>query len=253
KKLLEEQLTAANKAIDSSLLTEESEKHITKIFKEAEIVYETKTSEQEEVDQITLTLKNALEDMKYILEVNLKGEITKYNGNKEKVIIPSSWNGTKITQINEKVFANNNLKEVVIPETIKIIEESAFANNNIEKVSFEMNQLANILQEYDYFNLNQANKLTIKANSFKTNKLTEIYLPYQVNNIADEAFSANHFKPFFVKIDNYKSKVTLGKNVFDNISPSFLRTHIDEVDKTYLTELIEQHQTIEANQYTKES
>src|SRR5699024_5395218 len=84
KKLLEEQLTAANKAIDSSLLTEESEKHITKIFKEAEIVYETKTSEQEEVDQITLTLKNALEDMKYILEVNLKGEITKYNGNKEK-------------------------------------------------------------------------------------------------------------------------------------------------------------------------
>src|SRR5699024_831897 len=101
--------------------------------------------------------------------------------------------------------------------------------------------------------LNQANKLTIKANSFKTNKLTEIYLPYQVNNIADEAFSANHFKPFFVKIDNYKSKVTLGKNVFDDISPSFLRTHIDEVDKTYLTELIDQHQTIVADQYTKES
>ncbi len=250
---LKEQITDANKVIESSLLTESSEAEIKKASEVAKEIKSKKTSTQAEVDEALTNLKTALNNKQFILEVNLAGEITKYNGNKTKLIIPSTWNETKITQINARVFAKSDLKQVTIPETIKIIEEDAFANSKLEEVHFEVNKLTRILEKYDYFNLKSSENLTIKSAAFKNNVLTEVYLPYHVNNIENEAFGGNKFKTFSVKIDNYRSRVSLGENVFGEIAPTFLRTHINEVDKTYLAELIDQHKTIEASKYVKET
>ena len=47
----------------------------------------------------------------------------------EKIIIPETYNGKKVTQILDKAFEGaNNLKEITLPSTVKSISASAFAN-----------------------------------------------------------------------------------------------------------------------------
>ncbi len=72
-------------------------------------------------------------------------ELIGYTGAEEEVTIPSEYNGLPVTEIGQRVFAGNeNIKSVVIPDTITIIGYQAFSrctkltsvefSNNLKKV-----------------------------------------------------------------------------------------------------------------------
>lgn len=60
----------------------------------------------------------------------------KYNGVKGELIIPSTLGGCPVTEIGDRVFKNNNnITDVVIPNTVKKIGEAAFAEcGNLENI-----------------------------------------------------------------------------------------------------------------------
>jgi len=64
--------------------------------------------------------------------------ITKYKGNRERVIVPDNFRGRKIVEIRDGAFRNNkNLKYLRLPRTIKKIKWQAFYNcKNLEIIDF---------------------------------------------------------------------------------------------------------------------
>ena len=59
--------------------------------------------------------------------LDFKGnEVTYYHGSALDVIIPSDWNGNRITTISKGAFADTSVVSVAIPDTITSIGESAF-------------------------------------------------------------------------------------------------------------------------------
>ena len=80
----------------------------------------------------------------YNTYVNQNGETEAYISYVSKnfdgvVVLPNECNGYKITKIGDEAFKNCNfITEVVLPETIKIIEEEAFAGCQLlEKINLE--------------------------------------------------------------------------------------------------------------------
>ena len=249
---LESKLTTANELLMLSVLTDESESELKNLVKNAEQVF-NKASTQEEVNKVNSDLTAGLTSAKAVFEVNLEGQITKYTGKKSELVIPKTWKGVTLVQINENVFSNTELKKVVLPETIKVIKKNAFMNSQLEHVEFTVNPIDNIMQKYNYLELNATKKIIIEENAFKNNSLSQLSLPYYVMEVGKQAFFGNKLSPFSVEIDNYQSKVTIGEQAFGDIYPTFLRTHINQVDKSYLIELIEQKESLTQSKYTKES
>ncbi len=55
--------------------------------------------------------------------------ITKYIGKSESILVPESIKGKNVTTIASKAFSNNEtLKQVILPDTVKIIQKNAFSN-----------------------------------------------------------------------------------------------------------------------------
>ena len=97
--------------------------------------------------------------------------ITGYKGNDVAVVIPKTWNGTKITSIATEAFKNNeNIIYVYISDEITNIGNSAFAFSALETVRF-------------------GNKITvIGASAFKGTKLVSADLPATLTTIGRGAF-----------------------------------------------------------------
>lgn len=66
-------------------------------------------------------------------------ELVSYNGSKQNVIIPNTYNGSSVVKIGARAFlGNNKLLGVSIPKTIKAIDYRAFyACENLKEVNFE--------------------------------------------------------------------------------------------------------------------
>ena len=65
-------------------------------------------------------------------------DITGYNGNAEEVIIPSTYEGIPVREIDYAAFENcSNLKSVVIPASVIYIGSFAFKGCDLEKITVD--------------------------------------------------------------------------------------------------------------------
>ena len=102
------------------------------------------------------------------------GEITAYTNTTEKnIIIPDNFNDVAVTSIGKEAFYDNQLTEVIIPNSVKSIGKDAFKSNALTNVSI-------------------GNSVTsIGDDAFKDNQLTEVIIPNSVESIGNNAFIFN--------------------------------------------------------------
>ena len=125
------------------------------------------------------------------------GEITAYTNTTEKnIIIPDNFNDVAVETIGKDAFKDNELTEVIIPNSVKIIGDAAFHTNKLTEViipnsvksigdnAFWNNQLTQV-------NIGNSVK-SIGESAFRLNQLTEVIIPNSVNSIGKEAFRANN-------------------------------------------------------------
>jgi hypothetical protein len=127
-------------------------------------------------------------DEDFDIEQNRQGgiTITKYLGSLKSVVIPSTISGLKVTEIGLNAFFDKGIDEVIIPNTIQIIELHAFENNNLKSLN-----LPNGLQK-------------IKSEAFRNNKIESLIIPNTVIEIGDLCFANNNI-----------TSVTLPNNIHD--------------------------------------
>ena len=71
-------------------------------------------------------------------EGNKEVEITGYTGNGTSVEIPAEIGGKPVTQIADDAFANTNLEEISVPETVKTDTSGGVGGNTTAEVSQDM-------------------------------------------------------------------------------------------------------------------
>ena len=134
--------------------------------------------------------------------------ITNYKGNMSELVIPNTLNGSTVTHIGKNAFANKQLKSVVIPNSVIVIEQGAFKNNKSLReikisdsvISIEKGAFENC--DADMVTLGKDLQI-IKENAFKANKnLREIIIPNSVICIEKGAFEQNNLE-----------KVVLGSSI----------------------------------------
>lgn len=87
-------------------------------------------------DLQTTTYAETSGDYKYEILEDDTAKITEYNGDEEKLEIPSSIEGKKVTVIGENAFAKcDSLETVILPEGLIQIEKDAFFTCNLKSVS----------------------------------------------------------------------------------------------------------------------
>lgn len=122
-----------------------------------------------------------------------------YTGTDEKVIIPPTIDGKNVTAIGKCCFEDNlTIKEVVLPDTIRIIDYKAFANcKNLETINFPDN--LETIGDYAFTTCHSLKSIDLK-NVKKLGEcafqlcisLEEIYVPGSVSLIVDHAFHGCH-------------------------------------------------------------
>jgi len=151
-----------------------------------------------------------LNDSDFKVKVNRNSTITitNYKGNMRELVIPNTLNDRTVTHIGRNAFVNRELKSVVIPNSVIVIEQNAFRNNkslreirisdsviSIEKGAFENCDADMVILGKDL--------QIIKENAFKANKnLREITIPNSVICIEKGAFEENNIE-----------KIVLGNNL----------------------------------------
>ncbi len=122
-----------------------------------------------------------------------------YTGTDEKVIIPPTIDGKNVTAIGKCCFEDNlTIKEVVLPDTIRIINYKAFANcKNLETINFPDN--LETIGDYAFTTCHSLKSIDLK-NVKKLGEcafqlcisLEEIYVPGSVATVPDHAFHGCH-------------------------------------------------------------
>lgn len=122
------------------------------------------------VSNIRMNTKNS--NGYIVSDSNNEVKIIRYIGNStsDTLEIPSTINGKTVTSIGVSAFSNNfgdniNIRNVVIPNTIKIIEDRAFKNNEyLENITFESgSQITNIADEA-FSNISKLTNITLPPN-----------------------------------------------------------------------------------------
>ena len=99
--------------------------------------------------------------------------ITKYNGNEENVIIPSTIDGKKVTSIDRRAFSDvKSLKKVVIPSTVTNIGYEAF-DYCINLTNVTIPDSVKGVEKYAFYNCKN---------------LKEVTIPKSVTSLSDVAF-----------------------------------------------------------------
>lgn len=102
----------------------------------------------------------------------------------ERFEVPREINGYKVTRIESEAFSNafgTNLKEIVIPYTLKEIGKYAFANCNFKQVTFEEGSQLKVIEEGAFFNCQNLNKFHSQAEG-------TLAIPNNVEQVYKNAF-----------------------------------------------------------------
>ena len=163
------------------------------------------------------------------------GEITDYTNTTEKnIIIPDNFDGVAVETIGDAAFEDNQLTEVIIPNSVKSIGESAFEENKLTQVIIP-NSVTSIGEDAFYDNkLTEViigNSVTsIGAAAFYENDLTEVSIPNSVKIIGNAAFLEN--KLTHVSIGNHvtsiRNRAFRGNKLTEVIIPNSVLTIGDD-------------------------
>lgn len=134
----------------------------------------------------------------------VSGAITQYLGNElTKLVIPSQINGMTITQINNKVFNDSPVENLILPSTVRYINANAFdANTKLKEIHCQSAgvQVGNYafqrclnLSVVDIPNITSLGQLAFAYSS----SIDEMKL-LKVTSIGKNAFSASSLKSIFI-------------------------------------------------------
>ena len=130
------------------------------------------------------------EDFTTRLLTNGTLEISSYVGNDDKVVIPSSISGVKVTSIGESAFSNNNnsinyeITEIYIPAGIKSINVSSlYSCYYLKKITVDSNNNYYSSENGVLYNKNKTTLLSCPRD--KTGSFT---IPDTVTEVAEDAF-----------------------------------------------------------------
>ncbi|UEL49181.1 leucine-rich repeat protein [Terrisporobacter hibernicus] len=154
--------------------------------------------------------------------LNGEASITKYNGDKSELYIPSEIKGYAVTSIGEAAFCNcsDNLKSVIIPNSVTIIRTQAFEScSSLENIIIPNS--VKIIEEYAFNSCSSLKNIRLSENLslidngvFQScSSLENITIPNNVTLINEFAFSScNSLKSITIP-DNV---ITIGRCAFDD-------------------------------------
>jgi hypothetical protein len=179
-------------------------------------------------------------------------EITKYIGKKKTVIIPPQIQNMSVKVIGQKAFMNDQLVNIIIPNTVDTIRDYAFAENNLTSLmipdsvryindrAFYKNYITSLIipdtvvyiGKYA-FALNKLTSVTIPDSFhiinngvFYGNQLTNIVIPKEVRHIEDEAFAYNQITSIIIpdEVRHIRKRAFYSNNITSVTFPDILDT-----------------------------
>ncbi|MCC5912166.1 MAG: leucine-rich repeat domain-containing protein [Clostridiaceae bacterium] len=125
----------------------------------------------------------------------INSTIKGYSGNPpSKLVIPFNISGTLVTKIADYSFYNQNLSEVIIPNSITEIGNFAFASNNLTKLTIPENVISLGISSFSNNSLSELSILSqyinINSYSFSNNILLTVIIPSNAN-LQKYAFDPN--------------------------------------------------------------
>lgn len=174
--------------------------------------------------------------------------ITKYNGSNNNVIIPSMYNGLKVTTIGTEAFKLSTIVSVQIPDSILYIEEYAFMDCSfleevtiptsvieIKKSAFENNVSlakatigAKIIGESAFYSSNRLVDIVISDNTevigisafYNCSDLETLTIPSSVTTIGNNFVSwCQKLTTIFTPVDN----VDQLQSIIDSVSLIYVK------------------------------
>ena len=148
-----------------------------------------------------------------------------YEGADNSIIIPKELNGKILKQINQRVFEGKGLTSVIFDEDSEInrIHGHAFRDNNLKEIIFP-----DTLKRID-------------GNSFRNNQLQEVILPDSVTTVEQDAFRDNKITKIeignnvalgnFAFQNNPVEVITIGEGV--TLGDQLIKQHSNEFKDVY--------------------
>lgn len=139
------------------------------------------------------------------------------SGEKEKITIPKSYKGLKVSSIGRSAFKMTDVRSVTIPDTITDIGDFAFAFSKLEEITIPNSVTSIGVNAFSgCTNLSEI-KLpdslkTIEIYAFDGSGLEEITLPKNLTEIGQYAFAEC---PNLKKVTFLSKDVEIPENVFD--------------------------------------
>ena len=117
--------------------------------------------------------KEAFEDglYQFFISNDNKVVITKYLGTDPDVYIPKHLNGFEVIEIGEEAFAHNQfIKNLSIPDSVKVIGKRAFLNSSIEMIMFEQNSKLTVIDIEAFADTASLGSILLPASLTKLNE-----------------------------------------------------------------------------------
>src|SRR5574344_1293922 len=130
------------------------------------------------------------------------------------VVIPSSINGTSITEIGDSAFESKKITSVSIPDSVTMIDSEAFRSNNL--ITVIIPDSVTTLGSYSFY-YNKLASVTISKSvtsigkrAFYYDRIANLGLPSSVTSIGESAFEENYMSTVTIP----SSVKTIGERAF---------------------------------------
>jgi len=147
--------------------------------------------------EATVVEAATLGDYQYIDNGDGTATISGYTGTDENVIIPNEINGLTVVKIGNSAFSGKRVKNVVLPDTLKVIGRSAFSSGSvfgdliipasveeIHSSAFSTNRILNVIFE-------GTTPISIETGAFSHNNISSFVVPEWMDTIPEFLFSNN--------------------------------------------------------------
>jgi len=140
-------------------------------------------------------------------------KITKYIGTRQNVVIPSTIDSMRVTEIGAFAFTNKTLNGVVFPNTLIEIGEGAFSGQSLTSISFP------------------SSLRKIHRRAFRGNKFTNIIIPNGVIYVGISAFEENPIETLVIpqSLANYSKDTSFNHTPPLGFSSAFDGTRLNSV------------------------
>ncbi len=159
-------------------------------------------NEPVEVENVTLTEKEAVEQGWSFRKKQKRIRITNYHGTEKDIIIPSKIGDMVVNEIGSKAFRNKKIDSVQIPSTIYRVREGAFRLSDIKSVTFA--EGTKFIEDDAFYECKNLNAVHLPNTLFILGKsafaicrsLKYVIIPSYIRKIGERAFFASGLEGF---------------------------------------------------------